>query len=210
MRVAELSRRSGVPLPTIKFYLREGLLPPGELTSPNQATYGEQHLHRLLLIRALVDLAQVPVAQVRAVLAALDSGDSLHSKIGAAHRAAVPARRLTSTETDRAAAAEEVRALIERRGWRVGPDAPAITTLVDTIAAMRSLRHDRQLDYLDAYAEAVERIAELEVGRVTEGRDTDQIAEKVVIGTILGETLIAAMRLLAQESISGREWPDRH
>jgi len=206
MRVAELSRRSGVPLPTIKFYLREGLLPPGERTSPNQAAYGEHHLHRLLLIRALIDLAQVPVAQVRAVLAALDSDDSLHSKIGAAHRAATPARRLTATDADRAAAAEEVRALIDRRGWRVGPDAPAITTLVDTIAAMRSLGHDRQLDYLDAYAEAVERIAELEVGRVTEGRDTDQIAEKVVIGTILGETLIAAMRLLAQESVSGRDW----
>jgi DNA-binding transcriptional MerR regulator len=207
MRVAELSRRSGVPLPTIKFYLREGLLPPGELTSPNQAAYGERHLHRLLLIRALIDLAQVPVAQVRAVLKALDSDDSLHSKIGAAHRAATPARRLTSTDADRATAAEEVRVLIERRGWVVGPDAPAITTLVDTIAAMRSLGHDRQLGYLDAYADAVERIAELEVGGTTKDRDLDQIAEKVVIGTILGETLIAAMRLLAHESISGRDWP---
>ena len=29
MRLAELSERSGVPTATIKYYLREGLLPPG-------------------------------------------------------------------------------------------------------------------------------------------------------------------------------------
>ena len=29
MRIAELSNRSGVPVPTIKYYLREGLLPFG-------------------------------------------------------------------------------------------------------------------------------------------------------------------------------------
>ncbi|MDZ7727443.1 MAG: hypothetical protein U5Q44_04185 [Dehalococcoidia bacterium] len=38
----ELSRESGVPIPTIKFYIREGLLPPGEhlaaKTSPSTAT----------------------------------------------------------------------------------------------------------------------------------------------------------------------------
>ena len=37
MRIAELSQTTGVPVPTIKYYLREGLLPAGELTSPNQA-----------------------------------------------------------------------------------------------------------------------------------------------------------------------------
>lgn len=29
MRIGELSRRTGVPVPTIKYYVREGLLPPG-------------------------------------------------------------------------------------------------------------------------------------------------------------------------------------
>lgn len=41
MRMAELSSSSGVPIPTIHFYLREGLLPPGERTSPNQAHYDD-------------------------------------------------------------------------------------------------------------------------------------------------------------------------
>lgn len=143
MRIAELSRVSGVPVPTIKYYLRENLLPPGELTSPNQASYGESHLHRLRLIRALVDLAQVPVARVKEILEGLDSDTmSLHDQIGRAHRAITPARQLTSTTEAQEAAAAQVRALIKSRGWSVEPDAPAVTTLIETIAALRSLNQD--------------------------------------------------------------------
>src|ERR1700716_801088 len=44
MRMAELSAESGVPVATIKYYLREGLLPPGERTSRNQARYDDVHV----------------------------------------------------------------------------------------------------------------------------------------------------------------------
>jgi DNA-binding transcriptional MerR regulator len=207
LRIAELSRQSGVAVPTIKYYLREGLLPPGELTSPNQAAYGEHHLRRLRLIRALIDLAQVPVAQVKVVLDALDSATmSLHERIGQVHRAITPTRQLSDGDNARTAAAVEVEELIEQRGWAVEPHAPAIATLVDTIAVMRSLGQDHLLGHLDAYAEAVERFTELEVAAVTSRSDSDQIAEGVVIGTILGERLIAALRLLAQESVSARRF----
>ena len=37
MRISELSTASGVPVPTLKFYLREGLLPPGDAIAVNQA-----------------------------------------------------------------------------------------------------------------------------------------------------------------------------
>ncbi len=210
MRIAELSRISGVPVPTIKYYLRENLLPPGELTSPNQASYGESHLHRLRLIRALVDLGQVPVARVKEVLEGLDSDTmSLHDQIGRAHRAITPQRELTSTTATREAAAAQVAALITSRGWSVEPDAPALTTLVETIAALRTLDQDHLTGFLDSYADAVEKFTELEVAAVTSrpGQTTpDQIAESVIIGTILGETLISSLRLLAQESISAKRW----
>jgi DNA-binding transcriptional MerR regulator len=79
MRIAELSRRSGIPVPTIKYYVREGLLPPGELTSPNQAQYDETHVRRLKLIRALVDVGDLSIAATRDVLASIDSpGKTLH------------------------------------------------------------------------------------------------------------------------------------
>ena len=34
MKISQLSQASGVPVATIKFYLREELLPPGESTGP--------------------------------------------------------------------------------------------------------------------------------------------------------------------------------
>jgi DNA-binding transcriptional MerR regulator len=208
MRIAELSRVSGVPVPTIKYYLRENLLPPGELTSPNQASYGDAHLHRLRLIRALIDLAQVPIAQVKEVLEGLDSDTmTLHDKIGRAHRAITPHRQLTSTSAAREAATTQVEQLLTSRGWSVDPDAPALTTLIETIAALNTLGQGHLAGFLDSYATAVETFTDLEVAAVTSAAPTpDQIAESVILGTILGETLIATLRLLAHESTSAKRW----
>ena len=48
MRIAELSSRSGTSIPTIKYYLREGLLPAGEATGRNQADYGDDPVATVL------------------------------------------------------------------------------------------------------------------------------------------------------------------
>ena len=61
MRIAELSTRSGTSIASIKYYLREGLLAPGTPTGRNQADYGEAHLYRLRLIRALIDVGGLSV-----------------------------------------------------------------------------------------------------------------------------------------------------
>lgn len=207
MRIGELSRATDVPVPTIKYYLREGLLPQGELSSPNQASYGEPHVRRLRLIRALVELAQVPVAQVKEILESLDSDDvPLHDQIGRAHRALTPTRKPAASDEARAAASAQVNELITRRGWSVEPEAPALSTLIETVAVFRSLGQDNLVSFLDAYADAVERFTELEIDAVSANPTRDQLAESVVIGTILGETLISSLRLLAQESISATHW----
>ena len=51
MRISELSSQTGVPVATIKFYLREKLLQEGIRTSATQAQYNESHVARLRLIR---------------------------------------------------------------------------------------------------------------------------------------------------------------
>ena len=210
MRIGELSRTTGVPVPTIKYYLREGLLPAGELSSPNQASYGETHVRRLHLIRALIELAQVPVAGVKEILESLDADtEPLHEQIGRAHRALTPTRRLAATDDARAAATAQVADLLHDRGWSVDPEAPALATLVDTVAALRTLGQDGLVAHLDTYADAVERFTAVEIEAVTANPTRDQLAESVVIGTILGETLIASLRLLAQESISADRWKNR-
>jgi len=90
MRISELSARSGVSVATIKYYLRERVLPEGERTSPTQATYGEPHLRRLGVIRALVD-AGVGIAGVRNVISVLENPpESPGALLGAASTAVNP------------------------------------------------------------------------------------------------------------------------
>ncbi|TDW80903.1 MerR family transcriptional regulator [Kribbella sp. VKM Ac-2566] len=210
MRIGELSKATDVPVPTIKYYLREGLLPAGELSSPNQASYGDTHVRRLRLIRALIELAQAPVATVKEILESLDAdAEPLHEQIGRAHRALTPTRRLSATDDARAAATTQVTDLIADRGWSIDPEAPALATLIDTVAALRTLGQDNLVAHLDTYADAVERFTQFEIDAVTANPTRDQLAESVVIGTILGETLIASLRLLAQESISADRWKNR-
>ena len=55
MKIAELSRRSGVSVSTLYDYLKSGLLPSPEKESPTKAYFGQGHLERLSEIRALKD-----------------------------------------------------------------------------------------------------------------------------------------------------------
>ena len=73
MKISELSELSGVPVATVKFYIREGMLPRGEALSATRAEYGEEHLARLRLIAALADVRGLPLARVRDVLALIDA-----------------------------------------------------------------------------------------------------------------------------------------
>ncbi|HOW02220.1 MAG TPA: MerR family transcriptional regulator, partial [Rhodoglobus sp.] len=75
MKMSQLCETSGVSVPSIKFYLREGLLPAGERTSATQAEYGPEHVERLRLIRALIDIGGLSVATAQRVLEAIDSPD---------------------------------------------------------------------------------------------------------------------------------------
>lgn len=81
-----LSAESGVPVGTIKFYLREQLLPPGERTSPNQARYTEAHVRRLKLVRALIETGGCSVAEVRRVVETAVVGTVLGDALFAALR----------------------------------------------------------------------------------------------------------------------------
>ncbi|EDY52308.1 transcriptional regulator, partial [Streptomyces clavuligerus] len=137
MRIGELSRRTGVPVPTIKYYVREGLVPAGRLTSPNQADYGEVHEQRLRLIRALLDVGGLKVAAVADVLVAVDDpGLPEHKVLGVATDLLVS--RYPEEEPDVAleAARARVDELIERRGWRVGAACPGRESLAVALASL--------------------------------------------------------------------------
>src|ERR1700736_3400814 len=125
MRIAELSRRTGASVTTIKYYLREGPLPAGELTSRNQARYDEEHVRRLRLIRALVDVGGLSIGQVRDVLTAVDSPDeNMHNVLGVV-QCSITMPRARADDESWQDARREVDELIARRGWRAKGDNPA-------------------------------------------------------------------------------------
>ena len=51
MIISALARESGCPVETIRYYEREGLLPPPERSSGNYRLYRQHHVERLRFIR---------------------------------------------------------------------------------------------------------------------------------------------------------------
>jgi DNA-binding transcriptional MerR regulator len=190
-------------VPTIKYYLREALLEPGETRAANQADYGETHLQRLRLIRALLDVGGVSISAARDVIAALGRTDlRAHDLLGVAHHAVSPTRhpdRGTDAWRDARAAADR---FVAERGWQVRSTAPALDQLADVIAALRTVNAPEVLNDLDTYAANALSLAEMEVDNVIARGEPARMLELVVLGTVLGEALFAALRLLAHEHAS--------
>jgi DNA-binding transcriptional MerR regulator len=68
LRMGELAEASGVPAPTIKHYLREGLLPEPVKTSRNMAYYPPEFVDRIKLIKRLQEERFMPLRAIKAVL----------------------------------------------------------------------------------------------------------------------------------------------
>ncbi len=198
MRISELARRGGVPVGTVKYYLREGLLPAGEPTSATQAQYGEDHVARLRLIRALVGTGGLSIATARSVLAAVDDPAlSPHDMIGAA-LSALP----TLAENERPDLSP-AQAHLRRWGWQVHEESPAVSVLAQGLLALQAAGFATPDQLLDRYARAAHELGEQDVAEVP----MDSPAEAVrfaVIGTLLLEPVLLALRRLAQEDVSAR------
>lgn len=197
MRISELAKRSGVATATIKYYLREGLVPPGTLTSSTQAQYGEHHLARLRLIRALLGPSGLSIARARAVLQVMDApGDDLFAALGSVQQA-------TFDDADGVDTAKAL-ALVDRAGWSVDPSSPEVAQLARAITAVADAGFTLPDDVLDTYLAASAEIASAEIAHMpTDAADALRYA---VLGTILVEPLLAALRRLAEQHASAERF----
>jgi DNA-binding transcriptional MerR regulator len=201
LRISELSAASGVPIPTIKFYLRERLLPPGRPVAANQADYGEDHLRRLRLIRALAEVGGLPLATVRKALEAVDDQRlPMHEALGIAHRALAPDPG-TTHDPGVLEAREEVDRFLGELGWQVSRDAPGRHELAVALATLRRLGWpEASVRSFERYAEVADRLAVAEVRTTTPGGASRvETMERVVIGTVVFEAVLSALRRLAHE-----------
>ncbi|MFI7706287.1 MerR family transcriptional regulator [Nonomuraea sp. NPDC049480] len=202
MRISELSARSGVAIPTIKYYLREGLLHQGEQTAATRAEYDDTHLRRLRLIRALLEVGKLPVAAIKQIIAAVDDESlPMHEMFGTAHYALGPTVEPEPGEDWRAARAQVDR-LIDDLGWTVHSEAPTRDELAQTLVRMRQL--GVPID-LGPYAEAARKlVAEVEMDTVPFNGPRDAAVESMVLGSVLYGKAFDALRRMAQESESAR------
>ncbi|MFJ2059096.1 MerR family transcriptional regulator [Streptomyces sp. NPDC087908] len=191
-------------IPTIKFYVREGLLPAGELTSPNQASYGETHVQRLRLIRALLDVGGLSVAAIREVIVAVDDPDrSVHMMLGTVASGLVP-RYDHEAHAGIEEARKRVAALIAARGWRVDPGNPASEALAVALAAVDEVGHGSFVQVLDTYADAAERVARADLDYVAGNVAREELVESVVVGTVIGDAIFSALRRMVHTDTSDR------
>jgi DNA-binding transcriptional MerR regulator len=197
MKMAELSVVSGLSITTVKFYLREHLLVAGERTASNQADYGPAHVARLRLIRSLIEVGGLAVADARSVLAAIDSDLPLQETFGIA-------QRTVSEHIDPAGidhrALDRVDAVLN--GWLVSADNPGRLAAARVIESLDEVGQLDARGWLDRYAHAALLVAEADIDEIAALPDRADQAQTVVVGTVLGDALFSALRRAAQEHVS--------
>ncbi|MEV5976887.1 MerR family transcriptional regulator [Streptomyces sp. NPDC052114] len=211
MRLAELSRRSGVPTATIKYYLREGLLPPGQRVSATQAEYDEEHLQRLRLVRALIQVGRVPVASAREVLTALEDESLDHnSRLGTAVWALPHGPEADEEDAATREARRTVDALLARLDWEhaqeYGDESPAYRMLVTAVATLSRLGYPCAVDDLAPYAHAGRQLAVSDLDLIERYASRDRQLEAAVALTVLYEPVLLGLRRIAQAEESNRRF----
>ncbi|WP_424863658.1 MerR family transcriptional regulator [Streptomyces sp. MMS24-I29] len=209
MQLAELSERSGVSTSTIKYYLREGLLQPGHRVTATQAAYDEEHLRRLRLVRALIQIGKVPVTVAREVIAAAeDTSLDHHMRLGAAARALPHAPGPAEDDEATGIARRSVDALLEQLGWRGMDDElfPALGTLVASVAALVRLGYPCDTARLPPYGRIAAELAVADLDVVEEQPTAAGQIEAAVALTVLYEPVLLSLRRLAHVQESARRF----
>jgi DNA-binding transcriptional MerR regulator len=224
MKISELADAAGVPVATVRHYLREGLLPEGRKTSRNMAYYPAATVDRIRLIKLLQEERFMPLKVIRELLER-EGGDpeAVRSLLAEADRGI---DRALARERERSPAAEvserfAVPLEVLERLAEVGILSPASdgytpadVRIVEAIARFRAGGYDERIGFTvyDAarFLEPLQALARREVELLSEklvGRfEPDRAAELIAAGIDPLADLIAAMnaKLITAEIESHR------
>jgi hypothetical protein len=171
---------------------------PGVATSRTRAVYDETHVERVRLIRALIESGGLGITGVRAVVDALeDPPSSPHDFLGVAHRALPPP--VAPVEPT-----EEVIGWMRDLGWESCLDSPLLGSLTRAVADARAAGVALSASGIADYAAAVCRIAAVDVAAAAAAPSPAAALHTVVVGTVMMDPVLAALRRLAQEVESAR------
>lgn len=204
MRISELAAQAGASVPTIKYYLREGLLAPGTPRSATQADYGDDHVHRIRVIKALVDVAGLPLQQVRVILGLIEQPDGdILATLGRSVAALPP---YLPDAGDDAVPAEDAyplaREVLQALGQVCDPGYAAVAQLERSLQAVADAGIPLGPERLAVYGRSLMAMAEFDVAGMP--RDPAATIEHAVLGTALYEPVILALRRLAHQDAATR------
>ncbi|MET4639016.1 MerR family transcriptional regulator [Mycetocola sp. 2940] len=206
MKISEAAQAGGVSVSTFKYYQREGLVPAGIRLSGNQTAYDEPHVLRVRLVRALLETGGLSIGAAKAVVATLDSDDdSLAFTFEAAQHAlgAISPPLTPASEKSR----QSIEALAAAQGWLSTAENPGLDSAARVLDGFAAIGFAPTPEYLQAYAAAAASIARADVAALQSRDRPDLIAELMVVGTVLGDALVAGLRRLAHESVTAELFP---
>jgi DNA-binding transcriptional MerR regulator len=209
VRISELSEQTGVPVPTIKYYLREGLLPEGDRRTPRLTEYDERHVRRLELLRILRDVGDVPVDGLRRLVAATETtGTSVQELFATAADALAPTPPPAGPA--RPATREVADAIIAQAGWHhVRPDSADRDNLAATLELLGAFdTHPRDPSEIAPYIEAADQLARYEIGHLDDTKDRVGLLEEMIVGQVVFATVLTTLRRLAEEHHSCARFGD--
>lgn len=216
MRLSQLAETAGITPATIKYYRREGLLPPGRRVTATRQDYGQAHLDRLALIQVLRELVDAPIARIAELTAILDDPEQplLHALATAQHIAlGLPGPRGEGGAGATGAPEREehpsLRPLLAELGWPDEGSAPrrALDELLHTFEAWGM---PADLALLRRYAVPVAQIAREDVEAIRDLHEegpTSPVSDDVqvmraVAGAVAYDRLIQLLRALGHTSCS--------
>jgi DNA-binding transcriptional MerR regulator len=187
LRMRELAEASGVPAPTIKHYLREGLLPEPVKTSRNMAYYPPEFVDRIKLIKRLQEERYLPLKAIKDVLDTAERSRTSAAEVR--KRYGVPKEVL-----DRLAELEVLTP--NSRGY-----SPSDVTIIEAISRFRAGGYDEQigftvydtLRYKAALEELVRQEVDVVMDRLAGEVPTDRVVAMLEAGAEPLKDLIGAL-----------------
>ena len=201
MRISELSERTGVPVPTIKYYLREGLLPEGDKRTPRLTEYDDRHARRLELLRILRDVGDVPVDGLKRMVAATETRGTVHELFAVAADALAPTPPAPAPGAERAQSRAMADAIIRQAGWdRVRDDSVDRDNLAATLELVAAFdTHPRDPAEIAPYVALADQLARHEIANLDDRKDRVGLLEEMIVGQVVFATVLTTLRRLAEE-----------
>ena len=195
-QLKELSAATGVSAASIKFYLREGLLPRGDEIHPTRAEYGPRHTERLELITGLRSVVGLRIDQIRSLIGLIDDPAVTRLELLGRTQAMVlgaPPQTLPDLPL--------VRELLDAYSW---PDVPtdARAVLNGTLREMEAMGLSVSADVVLGYARAADQVAKQDLGVVFDEKSRDRTVLAVAVGVRAYGKLLLSLVALAQASRS--------